>query len=58
MGRLQDEIVETFLKELRESPAITPEMIDTLCVLLAGKKKLKVDDLVKVFAPPTGEDVE
>lgn len=58
MAKLQDEIANTFLDELKESSDITPQMVEGLRELLSGKKKLKVDDLVKVFAPPRGGDVQ
>ena len=58
MAKLEDEIAKTFLEKLKESPDVTPKIIDGLRDLLSGKKKLKVDDLVKVFAPPQGGDVK
>lgn len=59
MTRLQDEIAETFLERLKESPGVTPEMLDGLRELLTTKsKKLKADDLVTVFSPPPGGDVK
>lgn len=59
MAKLQDQIAETFLERLVESPDVTPEMLDGLRELLTTKsKKLKADDLVKVFSPPAGRDVK
>jgi hypothetical protein len=58
MAKLQHEIADTFLGKLTESPDVTPEMVDGLRELLATKKKLKADDLVKVFSPTTGGDVK
>jgi len=58
MARLQDEIADTFLEKLRESSDVTPAMIGALRELLSGKKKLKADDLVKVFAPQSGREVK
>lgn len=58
MVKLQDEIADTFLEKLKESPDVTPEMMDALRELLSAKKKLKADDLVKVFSPPPGGDVK
>lgn len=58
MAKLQDEIANKFLEKLKDSPDITPEMIDGLRQLLTGKKKLKADDLVKILAPPAGGDVK
>lgn len=58
MAKLQDEIAEIFLAKLKDSADLTPEMIDGLRKLLSAEKKLKVDDLVKVFSPPAGGDVK
>ena len=58
MAKLQHAIVDSFLEKLKESPDVTPEMIDGLRELLSAKKTLKADDLVKVFAPPAGGDVK
>lgn len=59
MAKLQDQIAETFLERLKASPDVTPEMLDGLRELLTTKsKKLKVDDLVKVFSPPAGGAVQ
>ena len=58
MTKLQDEIAETFLENLKESSDVTPAMIDALRGLLSDKKKLKADDLVKVFAPQSGGEVK
>lgn len=58
MAKLQDAIADTFLKKLKESPDVTPEMVDGLRKLLSAKKKLKADDMVKVFSPPAGGDVK
>ena len=58
MAKLQQEIADAFLDELNESPDISPTMIDQLRELFSGGKKLKADDLVKVFSPPAGGDVK
>jgi hypothetical protein len=58
MAKLQNEIADTFLEKLKASPDITPEMVAALRKLLSATKKLKVDDLVKVFSPPAGGDVK
>ena len=58
MAKLQTEIAGTFLEKLKESPNITPEMVAALRELLSAKKKLKADDLVKVFSPPAGGNVK
>ena len=58
MAKLQEEIADTFLERLKESPDATPEMVAALGELLSATKKPKVDDLVKVFSPPAGGDVK
>jgi len=58
MAKLQEEIADAFLEKLEESPDLTPEMIEGLRKLFSAKKKLKADDLVKVFSPPAGGDVK
>ncbi len=58
MAKLQDEIADTFLEKLNESPDVTPEMVEGLRELLSAKKTLKADDLVKVFSPLAGGDVK
>jgi len=57
MAKLQSEIADSLLEKLEESPDVTPEMVAALRALLAAGKKLKADDLVKVFSPPPGGDV-
>ena len=58
MAKLQNEIADTFLEKLGESADLTTEMVDQLRELFSSKKKLKPDDLVRVFAPPPGRDVK
>lgn len=58
MAKLQDEIADTFLEKLSESSDLTSQMIDALRALFAQDKKLKADDLVKVFSPPAGEELK
>lgn len=55
MPNLQQEIAAAFLRELENSPDLTAEMLEGLRELLSDKKKLKADDLVKVFSPPPGD---
>jgi hypothetical protein len=58
MAKLQNEIAGSFLEKLEESPDVTPEMVAALRELLSAGKKLKADDLVKVFSPSPGGDVK
>jgi hypothetical protein len=60
LGTLQQKIVEKFLAKLSESKGIDSESVDQLRKLLADtkNKKLKSDDLVKIFSLPTGGDLK
>ncbi len=58
MVKLQNEIADAFLAKLKASPDVKPKMICEIRKLLSSNKKLKADDLVKVFSPPTGGDVK
>ena len=52
MATLQQQIAEKFLAKLAESKDADAERIERLRKLLADGKKLKVDDLVKIFSLP------
>lgn len=58
MATLQQQIVAKFLAKLTESKGVEAEIIDQLRILLADNKKLKADDLVKVFSQPAGGDLK
>jgi hypothetical protein len=58
MPTLQQQIVEKFLGQLAESKAMDAERIEQLRTLLADSKKLKADDLVKLFSQPAGGDLK
>lgn len=58
MATLQQQITEKFLKKLAESKKVDAEMIDQLRSLLGIGKKLKAEDLVKVFSLPAGGDLK
>lgn len=58
MAKLQGEIADTFLEKLKDSPDVTAEMVEGLRELLFSNKKMRADDLVKVFSPPAGGDVK
>ena len=58
MATLQQQIAEKFLAKLAESKNVGPEKVAQLQNLLAAGKKLKVDDLVKVFSLPAGGDLK
>ena len=58
MATLQQRIAQTFLAKLLESGVLDASRIEELRLLLGGTKKVKVDDLVKVFTQPAGGDVK
>ena len=58
MATLQKQIADKFLSKLEGSKDVDAEKIDQLRTLLADTKKLKVDDLVKVFSLPAGGDLK
>ena len=58
MTRLQQQIADKFLAKVAESGTLDAERTEQLRVLLAGKKKVKADDLVKLFSAPVGGDIK
>ena len=58
MATLQKQIADKFLAKLDQSKDLDAEKIDQLRTLLADTKKLKADDLVKVFSLPAGGDLK
>lgn len=58
MATLQQQIAEKFLVKLAEPKGLEAEKIEQLRALLSDNKKLKADDLVKVFAQPAGGDIK
>lgn len=58
MPTLQQQIAEKFLGKLAESKDVDDVKIERLRTLLADSKKLKADDLVKVFLQPAGGDLK
>jgi hypothetical protein len=55
---LQQQIADKFLTRLAGSTDVDAERIDRLRSLLADSKKLKAEDLVKVFSLPAGGDLK
>jgi hypothetical protein len=55
MATLPQQIVEKFLLKLTESKDVDTERIEQLRGLLADGKKLKADDVVKIFSPSGGD---
>jgi hypothetical protein len=58
MATLQQTIAEKFLAKLSEGKSIDAEKVEQLRVLLAGSKKPKAEDFVKIFTLPAGGDVK
>lgn len=58
MPTLQQQIAEKFLAKLAESKDVDAGKIEQLRVLLANSKKLKAEDLVKVYQQPAGGDLK
>jgi len=57
MATLQQQLAEKFLEKLAESKQVDTEKIEQLRLLLRDSKKVKADDLVKIFSLPAGGDV-
>ena len=55
---LQQQIADRFLTKLAESGTLDAERTEQLRVLLTGKKKVKADDLVKLFSASVGGDIK
>ena len=55
---LQQQIAEKFLAKLAKSKEVGPEKVAQLRSLLGAGKKLKADDLVKMFSLPAGGDLK
>lgn len=52
MSTLPKEITEKFLSELLDTEEVTEDQVVALRALMTSDKKLKVDDLEAIFAPP------
>jgi hypothetical protein len=58
MPTLQQQVADKFLERLSESGALDTDRIDQFRTLLDGNKKIRADDLVKLFSQPLGNDVK
>jgi len=58
MATLQQQIAEKFLARLVEAKALDAPAIEQLRALLADDKKVRADDLVKVFTTPAGGEAD
>lgn len=58
MSTLQQKVAQKFLAKLAEAGTLETERIEQLRRLLSGGKKLRAEDLVKLFSTPAGGDVK
>jgi hypothetical protein len=58
MPNLYQQIGEKFLAELEKSKDISPKKLAALRPLFADGKKLKADDLVKIFTSSEDDEVK
>ncbi len=57
MATLQQQIAEKFLAKLAHAEGYDKKKISAIRALLASGKKLKADDLVRVFSAPADGDL-
>jgi ribosomal protein S7 len=55
MATLQKQITEKFLVKLKESGEIHGDTVEQLQELMSNGKKLKADEIIKVFQQPGGD---
>lgn len=58
MSTIQQQIASKFLERLAESKQVDAGKIEQLRKLLAGSKRPKADDFVKIFSLPASGDVK
>ena len=58
MPTLQQLIAEKFLARMKEGQVLNEPALKQLSDLFGDGKKIKADDLVKVFTPPPGGEVQ
>lgn len=58
MPTLQQQVTEKFLTRLAKTDTLEPERIEELRTLLASGKKVKAEELVKLFSSPAGGDIK
>jgi hypothetical protein len=58
MATLQKTISDKFLIKLAECKDVSAESIEQLRTLFAGGKKVKADDLAKIFSTPAGGGIK
>jgi hypothetical protein len=58
MVTLQQHIAEKFLAKLAESKEVDSDKIEQLRTLLADSKKVKAEEILKIFSLPAGGDLK
>ena len=58
MPTLQQKIADKFLTELATSKDMSPEKIEKIRSAIAGPKKPKADDFVRIFTEPDHGDMK
>ena len=58
MTTLQQQIAEKFLAKLAGSKDVDADKVDQLRAVLAGNRKVKAEDFVKIFSLPAGGDLK
>jgi hypothetical protein len=58
MATLYQEIADKFLAKLAGSKEVDVGKIDQLRTLLADNKKMKSEDLVRIFSAPAGGELK
>lgn len=56
MAKIQQKIADQFLTKLAESKVLDQERIHEIGELLGDGRKVKADDLVRIFSLPPGGD--
>jgi hypothetical protein len=58
MTTLQKQIADKFLAKLMEAKEVDSAQLDELKTLFSGGKKIKTEDLVRIFTLPAGGDLK
>jgi 20S proteasome alpha/beta subunit len=57
VAAIETEILEEFYGKLEENEAVPESVVKALRALLDSDAKLKADDLVRIFTPPSEEQI-